>query len=327
MAFAYIGSKKTLLPFIEECISKHICLENKTFADLFAGTGIVGSYFKNKYNCKIISNDMERYSWFMNEALLNSSYTDNVKDIIKKLNERSYNIDYKKLITETYCAYNGNERNFFSTENGLFIDYCRNVIDNLDLDKQEYIFLIASLLISLNKVANTTGVYGAYLKHIKKSAEKRLVIEPIHTNINKNDNTIYNTDTCNLKVKSDIVYLDPPYNTRQYSSNYFLLNYIVEYNKDIKIKGKTGIIENWNRSSFCSKSTIKQSLIDVLNNIDTTILAFSYNNEGLLSLGELINIFKSKFDKVAVYEKEYNKYKSQKNNTKESVVEYIFICE
>ena len=72
----YIGSKLQLCDFIKETIEK-ILLENNdfrkwdelVFADLFAGTGIVGSTFK-KLGCKIISNDLQYYSYCLIKALI-----------------------------------------------------------------------------------------------------------------------------------------------------------------------------------------------------------------------------------------------------------------
>jgi adenine-specific DNA-methyltransferase len=179
--FAYIGSKKTLIPFIEDCISNHIVIDETTmFADLFAGTGIVGNHFKSKFNCRVIANDMEKYSYILNEALLNSNYTPKLQEIIDKINNHEYPDTSTKLITKTYCNYELCERNFFTVENGMFIDYVRNVIEQLELSIQEYNFLLASLVVSLDKIANTTGVYGAYLKHIKKAASKTMILTHFH---------------------------------------------------------------------------------------------------------------------------------------------------
>ena len=58
----YLGSKIKLLEQIENVINdNHI--EGETFADLFAGTGCVGDYFKDRY--KVISNDFLYYSFVL----------------------------------------------------------------------------------------------------------------------------------------------------------------------------------------------------------------------------------------------------------------------
>lgn len=334
MSLGYIGSKKSLITFIEKKLKNHIDLNGEyIFSDLFAGTGIVGNYFHKKYIYKIISNDMEYYSYILNSANLKSSYNDNLKEIIKKINNREYDIEYDDLIKRTYTPFQECERMFFTIENGDFIDYCMNVIIKLKQDniinEDEEIFLKASLLVNTDKVANTTSVYGSYLKKFKKSANKKLTLTPVHTieNNNRKDNIIYNSDILKLNLNTDILYLDPPYNTRQYSSYYSQLNYILKYDNSIEIKGKGGVIKNWNRSTFCSKRTIVDSLNKILQNIKSNYLLFSYNNEGLLSKQELIEVFSKYYKNVTLYEKNYKKFKAQKSVKKKYVIEYLFICD
>jgi adenine-specific DNA-methyltransferase len=334
MSLGYIGSKKSLKDFLLNNLKNHIDITRKdiTIADLFAGTGFVGNFFNKEHNFKVIANDLEYYSYVLIYAKLNSSYSDKLNNIINNINEKKYNIKYDNLIRNTYTPTDTCERMYFTTENGDLIDYSMNVINHLkeinDIDYNEEMFLKASLLTSLDKVANTSSVYGAYLKKFKSSALKQLVVIPVHLiQNNKSDNIIYNDDILNLNVTATIGYLDPPYNSRQYGSNYSQLNYILKYDKKIEIKGKTGIIKDWNRSSFCSKRTIVDSITQILNNNNFEILMYSYNNEGLLSKEDLIDIFKIKYSNVVLYEKEYKKFKAQDSVQKKNVIEYLFICD
>jgi adenine-specific DNA-methyltransferase len=68
------------------------------------------------------------------------------------------------------------------------------------------------LLESADKVANTASVYGAYLKHLKKTAQKSLVIEAADYEINANIHEVFNCDANKLikKIEGDILYMDPP---------------------------------------------------------------------------------------------------------------------
>jgi len=333
MSIGYIGSKKSLINFIEESLEKHI--ENKkniTFSDLFAGTGFVGNFFNKEYGFNIVANDLEYYSYILNYALLKTSYNDNLKEIIENMNKMTYDIQYDDLVRRTYTPYGNCERMFFTVENGNIIDYIQGVIKHLlsqkKINKEEEIFLKASLLTSFDKCANTASVYGAYLKKFKKSASKKIIIKAVHKETKiVGENIVHNDDVLNLKVKTTIGYLDPPYNTRQYGGHYSQLNYILKYNEDIEIKGKTGLVKDWNRSSFCSKKTIKESLEKILENNEFEILMYSYNNEGLLTKEELIKIFGKKYKNVVLYEKEYKRYKSQVKNAKKNIVEYLFICD
>jgi adenine-specific DNA-methyltransferase len=333
MSLGYIGSKKSLISFIEESLKKHINIDkNIIFADLFAGTGFVGNFFNKKYNCKIIANDLEYYSYVINYSKLNCLYSDKLSDIIDNINDRKYDIQYQTLIKNTYSPFETCERMYFTIDNADFIDYCSCVISYLYnaklINKSEMIFLKGSLVTSLDKIANTSSVYGAYLKKFKKSATKKLTIVPIHTlRTFENRNKIYNDDILNLKIKADVCYLDPPYNARQYGSNYSQLNYILKYDKNIEIKGKTGVVKEWNRSSFSSKKTIVESMKNIISNIDAKILMLSYNNEGLLTKEKLTELLNDKYSKVTLYEQQYKKFKAKSKINGSSVVEYLFVCE
>ena len=171
----------------------------------------------------------------------------------------------------------------------------------------------------IDKVANTTSVYGAYLKSFKKSAEKNLILKPIHEkkNVNVSENVVYNDYAENVVKKGffDIVYLDPPYNQRQYSSNYSPLNYIAYYNPTLELKGKTGLIANYNKSDFSAKSKVKFAFKNMLTNLQCSYLLLSYNDEGLLTKEELLEFLIEKGD-VYLYKVKYPKYKSQKKKAK-----------
>ena len=67
----YIGSKFSLLNFLYESISKVVgdLHEGLVFADMFAGAGSVGKFFKKK-GCKIIANDIQYYSYVLNRQYM-----------------------------------------------------------------------------------------------------------------------------------------------------------------------------------------------------------------------------------------------------------------
>ena len=189
---------------------------------------------------------------------------------------------------------------------------------------------MASLLESADKVANTASVYGAYLKHIKKSAQKELNLEPALFQINDNEHEVFNEDSNQLikKIAGDILYLDPPYNARQYGSNYHLLNTIAKYDTFLP-KGKTGLRE-YNRSNYCSKSQVKKSFEDLIKNANFQYTFLSYNNEGLMSEEEIRTIM-SKYGKYDLVTTDYQRFKADKtenrNHIANSTTEFLHILE
>jgi len=261
----YIGSKYKLIDFINETITEFIQepIKNKTFGDLFSGTSYVGYYYRQLGN-NIISNDIEKYSYILSNAYLNSCYNDSIQSKINTLNLLE---PTEGLLYKNYCV----DRLYFTKENGMKIDSIRQYIKKLEntVSVNEYYYLLGCLLIASDKVANIPSVYGCYLKNFKKTALKKIKLEPIHFIKNENYNKIYNDDIkkiCN-KDEYDIVYLDPPYNGKQYSKNYHILNYIAEY-EDVEIYGKTGLIKNSFISNFCKKSEIKNDFEYVIKNIN-----------------------------------------------------------
>ena len=67
----YIGSKTNLLKNIESCISLNIHTKQKSFCDIFSGTGVVARYFKPQY--EIISNDVLYFSYLIQKSLIENN--------------------------------------------------------------------------------------------------------------------------------------------------------------------------------------------------------------------------------------------------------------
>ncbi len=329
----YIGSKYKLSDFINTTIRSVVGndLSDKVFCDIFAGTGIVGRNFKKSVK-KVIANDFEYYSY-----VLNRNYIGNHKPIPNK--EKYIDILNKiepveGFIYKNYCLGSGSGRQYFSDYNGKKIDAVRQQIEKWknynEISENLYFFLLASLLESADKVANTASVYGAFLKHLKKSAQKELYIEPADFFINDNEHQVFNEDSNQLikRIEGDILYLDPPYNTRQYGANYHLLNTIALYD-NFEPKGKTGL-RNYKKSQYCSKRSVKNAFEELIKNASFKYIFLSYNNEGLMSVKEVEEIM-SKYGKYDLATIDYQRFRADKeenrNHKANKTEEYLHILE
>ena len=328
----YIGSKYSLLDFIDHTIKSVVGedMSQLVFCDLFAGTGIVGRHFKTQVS-RVISNDWEYYSYILNRNYIgNHLEIDGKDEYIKKLNQLD-GID-SGFIYAQYCLGGGNNRQYFSDENGKKIDAARVAIEgwknNGEISDDLYYFLLCSLIESADKHANTASVYGAFLKSLKKSAQKPIVIAPATYQLNSHNHQVYREDANTLikSISGDVLYLDPPYNARQYGANYHLLNTIAEY-KVFAPKGKTGLRE-YNKSDYCSKSAVKDSFEELIADAKFKYIVLSYNNEGLMSIDTIRQIM-SKYGKYQVFQKEYSRFRADKaenrNHLANTTTEYLHV--
>ncbi len=328
----YIGSKFKLSSWIKDEVKKVVGndVSQKVFCDIFAGTGIVGRTFKKEVK-KVISNDLEHYSFVLNKNYIeNHEEIKNKEKYIDRLNHLPL-IEHG-FIYQNYCMGSGSGRQYFSDTNGKKIDTIRTKIkewyDSQEIGDNLYYFLLASLVESADKVANTASVYGAFLKHIKNSASKELILEPAHFIKNDNTHQVFNKDSNELikEISGDILYLDPPYNQRQYSSNYHLLNTITQYDS-FTPKGITGLRE-YNRSDYCKRNEVHKSFEELIKNAKFEYIFLSYNNEGLMSALEVQEIMQ-KYGKYSLEKKEYQRFKADKtqnrNHKADKTYEYLHI--
>ena len=339
----YIGSKYKLLDWIETNIlekTKWPSFHQKRIADLFAGTGIVSYHFRLK-GAIVSSNDAELYSAFIAHAFTRSVYSEKCQTFIQSIQTElteNKHIDYVGFITEKYSPYNGNDRKFFTVDNAKRIDYIRNSIESKkeDLLEDEYKFLVASLLLSADHVSNVPAVYGCFLKNFKAKALQPLILKPIHTNIlsagtssTTNSNVLDNEYL--QSVQCDLAYLDPPYNGRQYSKNYFPLNMIAytpeQQSSEPPLKGLTGIPENCFMSPFCKKGEIVEQAFETLfRNLNAKWIFLSYSNESTLPKEKILELMK-KYGEASVIECEYKRFKSYEYNKDNTTKEYLFCLE
>ena len=267
---------------------------------------------------------------------MNQNYIGNHEEIEwRELIDELDNLEgIEGFIYKNYCLGSGSERQYFSNENGKKIDAIRQKIEEWknarQINENQHFFLLTSLLENADAVANTASVYGAYLKHLKKSAQKTLTLKPAFFDLNEATHEVFNEDANSLisKIEGDVLYLDPPYNARQYGSNYHLLNTIARYDNFIP-NGKTGL-RNYERSLYCQTREVANVFENLTKNADFKYIFLSYNNEGLMNKGEVEKIMK-KYGKYDLATTEYQRFKADKtenrNHKAVGTSEYLHILE
>lgn len=335
----YIGNKCRIIGFIEDCLKDFkVEYKNVKVYDLFSGTGSVSEFFL-KNNCKVLSCDNMNYAiaeqyrrlFFREEPEFNEIKEligyEKLDDILKYLNS----LEGKKgYFFDNFCEEGGYKRKFFSSSNAKKIDAIRNKIDEWKdiLPSDKYNFLVGILMNSADFVSNTAGTYGAYLKIWRSMALKEMKLEKPEF-IHSGEIKMYTCDVINFvknQDKADIVYLDPPYNTRQYPAYFSVLESIV-VNDNQKLNGKTGLRNYENqKSKFSIKKYVKEEFIELIDSIKSNYIVMSYSTEGILDSDFIMETLNKK-GKTKMYNTLYRRFKTNSWTEKNTnLKEILFIC-
>ncbi len=320
----YIGNKHKLIEWIFSIINKE-CSGN-SFADVFAGTGVV-SAVATKHFKKVLLNDFLHSNYIIYRAFFGKEAWDKNKidGIIK-----NYNNIYGGDLEDNYFSKNFGGK-FFSNNSAKIIGFIReNIEENKNnLTEREYFILIASLLYTADKIANTVGHFDAYFK--KDFVNDSFFMKPIDP-INTQEISIFQEDTNVLakKIKADVVYIDPPYNSRQYSRFYHVLETLTKWDKP-KLYGVALKPDPENMSDYC-RANAKEKFAELVRDIDARFLVVSYNNtydsksnssKNKITLQEIEKILQAK-GKTKVFEKNYRHFNAGNTNFNNHK-EYLFV--
>lgn len=323
----YLGNKYKLLPFITKVVEEN-CPNITTFADLFAGTGAVSSAFIGK---TIITNDILYSNYICNVAWFSPQKfdSDKLKNIIIQYNSiQSNELNY---MSENFA------NTFFSCEDCSKIGIIREDIElkfnSGEINERERALLITSLLYAMDKIANTCGHYDAYRQGVVFDKHIELYY-PQASNDNNATNCCYNDDINNIvkEVQADIVYLDPPYNSRQYCDAYHLLENVARWEKPI-VKGVARKMERTNlKSKYCTKAAT-ESFEDLVNNLNCRYILLSYNNmstkgndrsNAKISDDDIIRILETK-GQVHVFSESHKAFTAGRSDIQDNE-ERLFLC-
>ena len=164
-------------------------------------------------------------------------------------------------------------------------------------------------------------------------ALKPLTLKAPEIDDNNKDNEIYQQDANNLirKIECDILYIDPPYNERQYAPNFHVLESLAVWDKQ-ELSGKTGQRKYEDKKSkYCLKKESISAFNDLISNAKARYIVVSYNNEGIIPREEIIRILQNKGD-VTEYTTDYRRFRTERDNEHrqykqcdDKVVEHLYI--
>ncbi len=323
----YLGNKYKLLPFITKVVEEE-CDNVNTVADIFAGTGAVASAFTDK---KLITNDI-MYSNYICHVAWFSSEEYSEEKIINLITE------YNNMIVEqdNYMSENFADT-YFSLEDCRKIGFIREDVEERfrrgELNARERALVITSLLYAMDKIANTCGHYDAYRQGAEFEKHLELSVPQPDKNLNEN-NVCYNMDTNELvsDIEADLVYIDPPYNSRQYCDAYHLLENVARWNKP-EVFGVARKMDRTSlKSDYCTQKAT-EAFEKLINSVQAKYIILSYNNmaekgndrsNAKISDENIMRILQKK-GTVKVFAEDYKAFSTGKSDIKENQ-ERLFLC-
>ena len=340
----FIGCKTLLLDNIKEVIDEKAS-DAKVFCDIFSGTTTVARYFKQWY--EVISNDVLYFSYALQKGTIENDSIPKFHKIKEKYGILDP-IDYfnnlsleamemlpqeKRFFQNTYAPTGG--RMYINDENALRIDYARITVEewykeNL-LSDNEYFYLVACIVEGIPYVSNTSGTYGAFHKEWERRSFKKYELYRLDVVSNGKNNKCFNQDGVELvkKISGDVLYIDPPYNGRQYLPNYHVLETAAKYDYP-EVRGVTAQREyENNKSMFCLKTKVVAAFDELVKNAQFKHIILSYSTDGLMTVEEIETVMKKygKEDTFKIYWIPYRRYKSRKQDEKEQLKEMLVYIE
>lgn len=313
-----IGNKTKLVPAIEDFLARR-GVTGGTLLDVFAGTASVARHFRGR-GFRVRTNDLLWSSYAIQRAYVQLAGLPDLSGVtatapVRRFRDRAKDdlaatlaflseglTPREGLISRQYAEGGPADRLFFSRDNGLRIDAAHAQLvawrAERRLDEDGFYLLLALLLEAADRVANISGTYGAFLKQLQASAREPLRLRAPVLSAGPAGRA-YRGDANDAvrKVPVDTLYIDPPYNQRQYVKNYHVLEVLAELHAvtdaaayEAEIYGKTGLRTFEDRlSSYCRRhargrdASCEQAFTDLVVNARAEHIVVSYSEEGILS--------------------------------------------
>lgn len=268
----YLGNKYKLLPFITGIVDRE-CRDVRVVADIFAGTGAVSSAFLDR---QLITNDIMFSNYICNFAWFGAEPYDRRKIVEAVRRYNAVPADGENYMTENFAD------TYFSRADCARIGFIREDIERRfhqgELNRREQAILVTSLLYAMDKIALTCGHYDAYRRGARADQPLELRV-PVAPAANDPANQCFNEDANNLvkRIRADLVYIDPPYNSRQYCDTYHLLENVARWEKPEVFGVARKMDRRALKSRYCTKKATA-AFGALVADIQARYILFSYNN-------------------------------------------------
>lgn len=335
MAYRYLGNKTMLADWIVGIISENVA-SGAVVADPMCGTAAISEALAIK-GFKVVAADALYFPVIHASSRLlikkeppfeEFGGYKRVLDILNGLKPKN-GFFYKEFGADGCPVNRDRPRMYFSGENAGKIDAIREFIrqeyDEGRLTDLEHVALLQNLLLAVNAVANISGTYGYFLSSLSKSAQKPIHLSPLaFFDTPANHRVLHGPVSITAPLlRSDAVYLDPPYTKRQYAGNYHILETIAREDEPDAVGD--GGLRPWKEdaSEFCYRKRAGAALEDVLSKLDTQDVFLSYSEDGQMAPAELLEIL-SAYGDVQLYQHEYARYRSNAGASSGCLYEQLY---
>ncbi len=348
----YIGNKRSLLGFIGRGVArvcKHLGRHKLRCFDAFSGSGIVSRYMK-RHASVLYSNDMEPYARMLGQCYLANRgevAAAGLPALWRELGERLQREWAPGLVAELYAPQDDadirpGERAFYTRRNAIFLDTACRIVQTLPAMLQPFVY--GPLLAEASVHTNTSGVFKGFYKNREGIGQfggtgchalSRILAPmelplPVFSDFDCEHHVLQGdaADIARGLPELDLAYLDPPYNQHPYGSNYFMLNFLLEYERPAALSRVSGIPRGWNRSAYNQRQAALPALRELLAALPARFVLLSYNSEGIIPLPELLDVLRTE-GRVELMEQDYATFRGSRNLRARAlrVKEYLMLLE
>ena len=311
----YMGNKTKLFGFILPVL-ENITKEGDTICDLMCGTSSIG-YALSKRN-RIISNDFQKSSSVVSEALLLTKRIPSLKEIHNDIDAL-----YEDNLKEKYFSYFFEEYSdtYFAEKQCMQIDSIRYAIENADQDRKS--LYLTFLMSAMCKAQSTPGHFAQFLNKNTKRVQPLRKYDMLalfyekaeefqNAELASYDNVVFNLDYNDLFHSENLkdvkcFYLDPPYTADQYSRFYHLLETVCLYDCP-KTSCKAKYRENRKMSNFCYKKCVYLEFEKIIKfaSENNSSVVISYSNHGVAKPEKILDIGKKYYNNCELVYENYN---------------------
>lgn len=320
----YIGNKTRLLPFILRTLDKE-GIDVGAVHDAFAGTASVGRALKEK-GWQVYGSDLLMSSYVFQRAYVVADTADpTVDEMARALSRVS---PREGFISANFSPAGGATsagRMYFTPENAARIDAARTELDawrrSGAVGEDAYYLLLAAIIEGADRVANTAGVYASYMKRWQPNAQRAfsVSVEPTVTGRPAVAYLMDATEAARLIGEIDLIYIDPPYNSRQYVAYYHIPEILARgwSGDEPAIRGKVGLLAgNEGRSQWSHGRRVQRLFTALLSATGARYALVSFNSEGHLNPETLESLLKKAATdgRVSHFTQRYRRYRADSDH-------------